>query len=48
LSSFRVGVPLVLYGWFTMWSVVRLKEEIKLSREEQQEFDHEEEDEEPR
>ena len=44
LGSFGVGVPLVLYGWFTLRSVVRRKEE--LSPEEREEFEHEEDDEE--
>lgn len=44
LGSFGVGVPLVLYGWFTLRSVVRRKEE--LSAEELEEFEHEEHDEE--
>jgi uncharacterized membrane protein len=46
LGSFGVGVPLVLYGWFTLRSVVRRKEEVTLSPEEQEEFEHEEDDEE--
>ena len=46
LGSFGVGVPLVLYGWFTLRSAVRRKEDIILSAEEQAEFGHEEEDEE--
>ena len=46
LGSFGVGTPLVLYGWFTLRSVVRRKEKITLSPEEQAEFDHEEDDEE--
>lgn len=45
LGSFGVGVPLVLYGWFTLRSVVRRKENITLSAEEQAEFEHEEDDE---
>jgi hypothetical protein len=47
LGSFGVGVPLVLYGWYTLRSVVRRKQEIALSPEEQEEFEHEEDDEEP-
>jgi hypothetical protein len=46
LGSFGVGVPLVLYGWFTLRSVARRKEDVTLSPEEQEEFDHEEDDEE--
>ncbi|MBI5775108.1 MAG: hypothetical protein HZA89_15395 [Verrucomicrobia bacterium] len=46
LGSFGVGVPLVLYGWFTLRSTLRRKEEVTLSLEEQEEFDHEEDDEE--
>ena len=46
LGSFGVGVPLVLYGWFMLRSVARRKVEVKLSPEEQEEFDHEEDDEE--
>jgi hypothetical protein len=46
LGSFGVGTPLVLYGWFTLRSAVRRKENITLSAEEQAEFDHEEDDEE--
>jgi hypothetical protein len=45
LKSFGVGVPLVLYGWFTLRSVVRRKEEVMLSPEEREEFEHEENDE---
>jgi uncharacterized membrane protein (DUF485 family) len=47
LGSFGVGVPLVLYGWFTLRSVVRRKEKVALSPEEQEEFDYEEDDQEP-
>ena len=47
LGRFGVGLPLVLYGWFTSRSVLRRKEEVRLSPEEQQEFEHEEDDEEP-
>lgn len=46
-GSFGVGVPLVLYGWFTLRSVARRKMKIDPSPEEQAEFDHEEDDEEP-
>ena len=46
LGSFGVGLPLVLYGWFTLQSVARRKEDVALSPEEQEEFDHEEDDEE--
>jgi hypothetical protein len=46
LGSFGVGVPLVLYGWFTLRSVVRRKPEVVLSPEELEEFEHEEDDEE--
>ncbi len=46
LSSFGVGVPLVLYGWLTFWSAVRRKEKVTLSPAEQEEFEHEEDDEE--
>jgi hypothetical protein len=45
-GSFGVAVPLVLYGWFTLRSVVRRKEEVSMTPEEQEEFDREEEDEE--
>ncbi|MDR3457947.1 MAG: hypothetical protein P4N60_10910 [Verrucomicrobiae bacterium] len=45
LGSFGVGVPLVLYGWYTLRSVARRQEKINLSPEEQAEFDHEEDDE---
>jgi hypothetical protein len=45
-SSFGVGVPLVLYGWFTLQSAARRKKKANLSPEEQDEFDHEEDDEE--
>ena len=44
LGSFGVGVPLVLYGWFTLRSVVRRKEELR--PEEREEFEREEDDEE--
>ena len=44
LGSFGVGVPLVLYGWFTLRSVLRRKKE--LTPEELEEFEHEEDDEE--
>jgi hypothetical protein len=46
LGSFGVGVPLVVYGWFTLRSVLRRREEVALSPEEQEEFEHEEDDEE--
>ena len=46
LGGFGVGVPLVLYGWYTLQSVARRKSKIILSPEEQAEFDHEEDDEE--
>jgi hypothetical protein len=46
LGSFGVGVPLVLYGWFTLQSAVRRREKIILSPEEQKELEHEEDDEE--
>jgi hypothetical protein len=46
LGGFGVGAPLVLYGWFTLRSVLRRKEEIILSPEEQAEFEQEEDDEE--
>jgi hypothetical protein len=45
-GSFGVGVPLVLYGWFTLRSVARRKEAVTLSPEEQEDFHHEEDDEE--
>jgi hypothetical protein len=45
LGSFGVGVPLLLYGWFTLRSVLRRKENTLLSPEEQEEFEHEEDDE---
>ena len=44
-GSFGVAVPLVLFGWFTLRSVAHRKEKVILSREEQEEFDHEEDDE---
>jgi len=47
LGSFGVGVPLVLFGWFTLRSVFRRKEVVTLSPEEQEELEHEEDDEEP-
>ena len=47
LGSFGFGVPLVLYGWFTLCSVVRRKEAVTLSPEEQEEFEQEEDDEPP-
>ena len=46
LGSFGVGGPLVLYGWFTLRSAVRRKDEVILTAEEQAEFDHEQDDEE--
>ena len=46
LGSFGVGVPLVLYGWFTLRSALRRKDEVVLNPEEQDEFEHEEDDEE--
>jgi len=46
LGSFGVGVPLVLYGWFTLRSVACRKEDAPLSFEQQEEFDQEEDDEE--
>ena len=46
LGSFGVSVPLVLYGWITLWSAVRRKEVVTLSPEEQKEFEHEDDDEE--
>jgi hypothetical protein len=45
-DSFGVGVPLVLYGWFTLRSVMRRKKEVVLSPENQEEIEHEEDDEE--
>jgi hypothetical protein len=45
-GSFGVGVPLVLYGFFTLRSVLRRKEAVTLSPEELEEFNHEEDDEE--
>jgi hypothetical protein len=45
-GSFGVAVPLVIFGWFTIRSVARRKEDVTLSPEEQKEFDHEEDDEE--
>jgi hypothetical protein len=45
-GSFGVGVPLVLYGWFTLRSVARRKEEVITNPEEHEEFEHEEDDEE--
>jgi hypothetical protein len=46
LVSFGVGVPLVFYGWFTLRSVLRRKEDVVPSPEEQEKFEHEEDDEE--
>jgi hypothetical protein len=46
LGSFGVGLPLVLYGWFTLRSAVRRKGKVTLSSEDQDEFDREEDDEE--
>lgn len=46
LGSFGVGVPLVLYGWFTLRSVVRRKQDVTLSAEELEEFEPEDDDEE--
>jgi hypothetical protein len=45
-GSFGVAVPLVLFGWFTIRSVVRRKKDVVLSPDEQKEFEHEEDDEE--
>ena len=38
LGSFGFGVPLMLYGWFTLRSVARRKEDVAHSPEEQEEF----------
>ena len=46
LGSFGVGVPLVMFGWYTLRSVMRRKEEVVFGPEEQEEFEHEEDDEE--
>ena len=46
LGSFGVGLPLVLYGWFTLRSVVRRKETRILSPDEQAAFEAEDEDDE--
>lgn len=43
LGSFGVGVPLVLYGWFTLQSVARRRAALRPA--EQEEFKHEEDDE---
>lgn len=48
LGSFGIGVPLVMYGWWTLRSAFRRKEEVLLSPQEQEEFEREEDDEEPR
>jgi hypothetical protein len=45
-ASFGVGLPLVLYGWFTLRSAVRRKEAARISPEEQKDFEHEDDDEE--
>jgi hypothetical protein len=45
-GSFGVAVPLVVFGWFTIRSVVRRKKDVVLSPEEKEEFEHEEDDEE--
>jgi hypothetical protein len=44
LGSFGVGVPLVLYGWFTLRSVLRRKKEF--APDQLEKFEHEEDDEE--
>lgn len=46
LASFGFGVPLVLYGWFTLRSVARRKAQVTLSPEEQEEFERNKDDEE--
>jgi hypothetical protein len=45
-GSFGVGLPLILYGWFTLRSSISRQEEVVFSPEEQEEFEHEEDDEE--
>ncbi len=47
LGSFGFGVPLVLYGWYTLRSVFRRKENVVLTPEEREEFEREEEAEDP-
>ena len=46
LGSFGLGVPLLLYGWSSLQSVVRRKPDVRLNPEKQEEFQHEEDDEE--
>lgn len=46
LASFGVGVPLILYGWFTLWSAFRRKTAGEPSPEQVEEFENEENDEE--
>ncbi len=46
IASFGVGIPLILFGLATLKSSFRRKEEIVLSPEEQEAFEHEEDDEE--
>jgi len=41
-GSFGIGGPLVIYGWLTVRSAVRRKEEVALSPDEQEESDREE------
>jgi hypothetical protein len=45
-GSFGAAVPLVLYGWLTLRSVLRRRNSAALSPEQQQEFEREEDDEE--
>jgi hypothetical protein len=44
LGSFGISVPLIAFGWFTLRSSFRRKEEVVLSPEEHEEFDHEKDD----
>jgi len=44
-GSFGVAVPLVIYGWATLRSAWRRKEQITPTPEELEEFEHEEDDE---
>jgi hypothetical protein len=45
LGNFGVSVPFIFFGWFTLRSSFRRKEDVVLSPEEQQEFEHEGDDE---
>jgi hypothetical protein len=45
-GSFGVSVPLILFGWMLLRSVVRRKESVVFTPEEEEEFEHEEDNEE--